>query len=96
MNWRIAQAKQKFSELINAALQEPQRIYNRDRLVAVVIEAKVFEEFLSWQQNKGKVSLADAFTELHQIAAEEDYTLEISPRQDRSNSFADVLNDVSV
>ncbi|MFN6516032.1 MAG: prevent-host-death protein [Nostoc sp. CreGUA01] len=96
MNWRIAQAKQKFSELINAALQEPQRIYNRDQLVAVVVEAKVFEEFLCWQQQREKLSLADAFTELRQIAAEEDYILEISPRQDRSNSFADVLNDLSM
>jgi predicted nucleic acid-binding protein len=55
--------------LINAALQEPQRIYNRDRLVAVVIEAKVFEELLFWQQNRAKLSLADAFTELRQSAA---------------------------
>lgn len=43
MDWRIAQAKQKFSELIGAVRQEPQLIYNRDQLVAAVIEAKMFQ-----------------------------------------------------
>ncbi|RCJ31591.1 prevent-host-death protein [Nostoc minutum NIES-26] len=96
MNWRIAQAKQRFSELINAATKEPQRIYNRDRLIAVVVEAEMFEEFLSWRKQRKQLSLADAFGELRQIAVEEDYTFETPSRQDRSNSFAEVLNDLSV
>ncbi len=62
MNWRIAQAKQRFSELINAATKEPQMIYNRERLVAVVIEAEMFQEFLAWRDRREKTSLADAFS----------------------------------
>ncbi|MEA5516996.1 type II toxin-antitoxin system Phd/YefM family antitoxin [Nodularia sp. UHCC 0506] len=96
MNWRIAEAKQKFSELINAALKEPQRIYNRTQLVAVVVEAELFEEFLSWHQQREERSLADAFGELRQMAAEENYILETPSRQNRSNPFADRLNDLSV
>ncbi|YAF95382.1 MAG: type II toxin-antitoxin system Phd/YefM family antitoxin [Nodularia sp. CChRGM 3473] len=94
MDWRIAQAKQRFSELINAALKEPQRIYNRTQLVAVVVEAELFEEFLSWRQQREQISLADAFGELRQITTEEDYSLEAPSRQDRFNPFADSLNDL--
>ena len=96
MNWRIAQAKQRFSEMINAATKEPQLIYNRERLVAVVIEAEMFQEFLAWRDYKEKTSLADAFRELHQLMTEEDYTLEVPSRKDRPNPFADVLNDLSL
>jgi len=96
MNWRIAEAKQRFSELINAVTKEPQRIYNRNQLVAVVVEAEMFEEFLAWRKQHEKMSLADAFCELRQLTAKEDYTLEIPSRQDRPNSFADTINDLSV
>ena len=96
MDWRIAQAKQRFSEMINAATKEPQLIYNRERLVAAVIEAEMFQEFLAWRDHKEKTSLADAFRELHQLMAEEDYTLEIPSRKDRPNPFDDLLNDLSV
>lgn len=96
MDWRIAQAKQRFSEMINAATKEPQMIYNRERLVAAVIEAETFQEFLAWRDLKEKTSLADAFRELHQLMAEEDYTLEVPSRKDRPNPFADVLNDLSL
>jgi antitoxin (DNA-binding transcriptional repressor) of toxin-antitoxin stability system len=96
MNWRIAQAKQRFSELIHAAAKEPQLIYNRERLVAAIIEAEMFQEFLAWRDHTEKTSLADAFRELHQLMAEEDYTLEVPARKDRPNPFADVLDDLSV
>ena len=96
MDWRIAQAKQRFSEMINAATKEPQLIYNRERLVAAVIEAETFQEFLAWRDRQEKTSLADAFRELHQLMAEEDYILEVPSRKDRPNPFADVLNDFSV
>lgn len=49
MNWNIADAKQKFSELIQAAENEPQWIYNRDRLVAAVVPAEALQEFLAWR-----------------------------------------------
>ena len=37
MNWRLAEAKNKFSELINRALEEgPQRVSRRDDAVVVI------------------------------------------------------------
>ncbi|MEJ1931712.1 prevent-host-death protein [Nostoc sp. NIES-2111] len=93
MNWEVNTAKQQFSDLINAVAQEPQLIYDQTQLVAVVVEAEVFQEFLAWRKQQKKPSVADAIKELRQIIEEENYTLEISPRQDRSNPFADCIND---
>jgi len=71
------------------AIEEPQLIYNQDRLVAAVVEPELFQEFLEWKHQHHKLSLADSFAELHQICVEEDYTLEVPPRQDRFNPSID-------
>jgi prevent-host-death family protein len=39
MDWKVAEAKQRFSELLREAVTEPQLIHNRSRLVAVVVGA---------------------------------------------------------
>lgn len=96
MNWNIADAKQKFSELIREAENEPQWIYNRDRLVAAVVPAESLQEFLAWRDEKERPSLGEAFDELRRICQEEDYTFEIPPRQERPNPFPDALDDLSV
>jgi hypothetical protein len=96
MNWKIEEAQQKFSELMSAAVSEPQLIYNDDKLVAAVVEAELFEDFLAWQQQQRKPSLADAFSQLRQLCAEENYTLEIPPREDRFNPFVDSFCDNSL
>jgi sigma54-dependent transcription regulator len=41
-------------------------------------------------------NLAQALAELRQICAEENYTIEVPPRQDRSNPFAESLNEIPV
>jgi hypothetical protein len=89
MNWKIEEAQQKFSELMSAAVSEPQLIYNHDKLVAAVVEAELFQDFLAWQQQQSKPSLADAFSQFRQLCAEENYTLEIPLREDRLNPFSE-------
>jgi hypothetical protein len=91
MNWKIEEAEQKLSELINAAVTEPQLIYNQEKLLVAVVEAELFQDFLAWQQQQRKPSIADAFNRLRQLCAEENYTLEIPPRKDRLNPFVDSL-----
>jgi hypothetical protein len=86
MPWNVEEAQQQFPKVINAAGQEPQLIYEQNHLVAAVIRADLFREFLAWQQQKP--SLAEALTNLHQLCIEEDYTFEIPLRQDRPNPFA--------
>lgn len=95
-SWKIDQAQEQFSEVVQAASCEPQLIYNRDQLVAAVIEGKLFQEFLMWQKHKKQGTIADAFTNLRQIMSEENYSLEIPIRQDRANPFIDELSDVSL
>ena len=89
MNWKITEAKQKFSELIHSVLKEPQLIYNRDRLVAVVIEAESYGKFLAWQELQNQTSVAVALQELQKLCTEENYTLIVPPRQDRRNTFVE-------
>ncbi|MEQ8959918.1 MAG: prevent-host-death protein [Coleofasciculus sp. C2-GNP5-27] len=96
MNWKIEQAQQKLPELISAAVVEPQLIYNQDKLVAAVVEAQTFKEFLAWQQQHRQPSLADAFAQLRQLCAAENYTLEVPPRTDRLNPFFDNCRDISL
>jgi len=95
MDWKIAEAKQKFSELVKAAENEPQCIYNRDKLVAAMIPAETLKEFWDWRHQKKERTLAEAFEELRRIAEEEDYTLEIPPRQERPNPLPDALDELS-
>lgn len=89
MIWTIEEAQQKLNELINAASLEPQMIYNQEQPVAAIVEAELFQEFLNWRNLQQKPSMADAFAQLRQICSEENYTLEIPERQDRSNPFID-------
>jgi prevent-host-death family protein len=93
MNWNIADAKQKFSELIRAAEDEPQWIYNRDKLVAAVIPAATLQEFLAWRNEQERPSLGEAFAELRRICEEEEYTFENPLRQERPDPFPDALDE---
>ena len=94
MDWKIGEAKQRFSEVVRAAEEEPQRIYNRDRLVAAVVGPGEIREFLTWRERRRKGSLADSIRELSRICAEEDYTLEVPNREQegRPNPFAEDLD----
>jgi len=89
MNWKIGEAKQRFSEVVRAAEDEPQKIYNRDRLVAAVVGPGEIQDFLAWRERRRKGSLADSIRELSRICAEEGYTLEIPSREqeERPNPF---------
>lgn len=88
MNWRVAEAKQRFSEVVRAAGEEPQWIYSRGRLVAALVAADDLRQFLAWREQKENTSIADAFFELRRICAEEGYELETPERRNRPNPFA--------
>lgn len=90
--WNVAEAKEKFSQMIREAADNPQFIFSRDRLVAAVVSPEAFREFQSWQEGE---SLAEAFIELRTLCAEESYILEVPQRVDRANDFANALDDVS-
>jgi hypothetical protein len=87
VNWKIGQAKQRFSEVVREAAEEPQRIYRRDRLVAGVIDGETLEEFLDWKRSRDRRSIADAFDELRRERGGEE-PFEPPARRDRKNPFA--------
>ena len=94
MTWNIAQAKQQFSEVVRPSAQEPQAIYNRDKPVAVLINADEFEAFQQWRAGQYEPTLAAQFAEsrlaLQQAGAD---ALQIPPRADvqRLNAFVQML-----
>lgn len=93
MNWSIAEAKQKFSEVVRRASEEPQLIYNRDRLVAVMVQPEAFRGYEAWREERERRTLAEAFAELRAICADEGYELEPAEREDRHNPFAEGLDE---
>lgn len=56
-----------------------------------MIRADLFQEFLAWKAQQHQPSLADAFAELRQFCADENYTFEIPARSDRPNPFAEMV-----
>ncbi len=87
--WKIGDAKEQFSEVVRQAEREPQRIYNRDRFVAAVLDAETYAEFEQWRARQRASTLAARFSELQRIVAEEKYRLTLPRRRDRRTPFDD-------
>ena len=83
MDWNISQAKQKFSEVVYAAGKEPQLIYNRNKVVAALIDVESYQAYLEYTQVKNKISIGSRFKELRTICAEEEYALTLPERKNR-------------
>ena len=94
MEWTIAEARQRFSQLVKDAHQEPQVITNRNRPVAAVLDAETFMKFQEWRQQCRR-SLFDSLQDLGRICQEENYELVIPERVNRTNQFAEVLDEIS-
>lgn len=95
MSWNIAQAKQRFSEVVKQAIKEPQVIYNRNQAVAVLIDADEFARYEQWKQAQAASgSLADDFAALRALLKDEGFAdgLDIPPRRDRLNTFVEDLS----
>ena len=96
MNWNIAQAKQRFSELVREAQTAPQLIYNRDTPVAAMIAAEELAEYEAWKAARAKTrTLGEEMAELRQILIEEGIAdgLDIPPRGMRPNAFVQMLDE---
>src|SRR5258706_14771766 len=87
MNWKLAEAKQQFSEVVRLAANEPQVIRNRDRPVAVLVAAEGFSEYLDWKKARSG-GIGRAFDDLAQICREDGVAYEPPPRVDRPNPLA--------
>ncbi len=86
MQWSVAEAKQRLSELLRSAAKEPQTIFSRSRPVGVVVDPEVFEGFKAWQAARAR-TLAEAFDELRSLASTTGYLLPVPRRSNRKNAF---------
>ena len=86
--WSIAQARQRFAELIESTAKEPQPIYKRDKMVAAMVDAETFLEFLKWKEEQSGRTIDDAMQELRALCDEEGYKFSWPQREDRPNPFA--------
>jgi prevent-host-death family protein len=98
MAWNIALAKQQFSELVRLSAEEPQTIYNRDRPVAMLVNASEFEQFQRWRTKQRLSSLLDHFQQGRQAFesdADNQGSFEVTSRSilGRVNSFDEMLKD---
>ena len=87
--WRIGEAKQSFSEVVRKAHEAPQKIFNRDRLVAAVISGELFEEIEQLTRERARKSLASLASEIREICEGEGYTIEVPERLDRESWLTD-------
>lgn len=87
MDWKLGQAKQSLSEVVELAAREPQRIFKRDKPAVFVVDFAMYEEFMDFRTEHTARSVADAFSELRTILAKERYELPISPRKNRKSKF---------
>ena len=95
MDWKIAQAKQSFSRLIRSVDQEPQLIYNRERLVAALIAPEDLRELQKYRdRERPRRTLADITARVREVALEDGEELELPPRTSRPNAFLKVLDEV--
>ena len=86
--WSIAQARQRFAELIESTAREPQPIYRRDKMVAAMVDAETFLEFLRWKEEQAGRTIDAAMRELRSLCEEVGCELTFPPREDRPNPFA--------
>lgn len=87
VKWRVAEAKQRFSEVLRAAESEPQLIFNRDRLAAAVVGAADFEA-MSAELRRARAPLGEVFAEVRALCAEEGWELEVPERADRPDPWS--------
>ena len=87
--WRIAEAKQQFSEVVRRSGDAPQKIYRRDRLVAAVVSPDVLAAIETVRRQQSPLTLADAFSDVRSACLEERYELEFPERQDRKAWLGD-------
>ncbi len=89
MKWSTAQARERLSQLVRAADDEPQVITNRGRPVAVVIDPEEYEAFRRWRERHSGWTMAELLDGLKTACQDEDYEWNVVKRGDRPNAFAE-------
>ena len=89
MNWTVADARARFAEVIRTSAEAPQRVFNRDRVVAVVVDPVEYAAFAAWRSAGARSTLGDALMEVRDICGEDGYELAAPERTPRRDPFED-------
>jgi len=81
--WKLSEAKARFSEVVSRVKEEPQVILNRNHKAAVLIDVDAWEDYEAWKRSSGKPGLRDLLDELQQIYREEPAEFVAPPREER-------------
>jgi sigma54-dependent transcription regulator len=84
------------TKLVESLVQIIQSLSEEERLLLYKKLVTYLPNFSDHETQTDFDNLAQALAELRQICAEENYTIEVPPRQDRSNPFAESLNEIPV
>ena len=87
MNWSVAEAKQRLSEVLRRAASRPQTITKRARDVAVVVSVPEFRAFQKWKSAGEKKTVAEALAELSLASGRTAPALKAPKRRNRPRQF---------
>ncbi len=87
-HWSVAEARQRFSEVVKAAARAPQIIVRRGRPVAAIVDLAMLRAV----QRQRARTVGEVFEELRRLCDEESYRLELPERRDRANAFLGVAD----
>jgi hypothetical protein len=89
----VAEARRRFSDLLRSASREPQRVYRREQLVAVVVDEVAFAEMEVARAHRTGRALGDAMGELRALLSGSPLPTTALAREDREDVFAKVADD---
>lgn len=85
--WILADAKDRFVEILHACVQEPQIVYEQSKPLGVVLGMDFFTNLMSPPAPQIRLSIAELLRELREIQKTETAEIEIPIRQDRPNAM---------
>lgn len=94
--WNVATARKQFAKVLRAAEHEPQYVYRRGKVAAVVVSPQ--DHAKRGLQTGGSPvagdwkNMKECLDEISRIARETGYGLKIPKRTTRPNAFAEMLH----
>jgi PHD/YefM family antitoxin component YafN of YafNO toxin-antitoxin module len=94
--WTVTDAKDRFTEIVLACLQEPQVVYDQNKPVSVVVDIHLFNHLMNLRARQARPTIAELLDELSVIHKSETVEIETPIRQDRPNAMLELTDEVSL
>ena len=94
--WNIAEAKAKFTQVVDSSRDSPQIICKRNKPVSAIVHIDLFSKLMRLGENEKKPTIAQLLDELKDIRQTEDIDIEIPERRDRPNPFEETPDEMAL